>query len=152
MDIKIIGYRQAAKHKPSVPTLAIRIFDSYPDSDNSPKILLRDSSLYTICPYTFDDINLDTLLRDYPETDVFELRQKHIPFNENIAKQIITDFENNRKEKLELLVHCTLGASRSPAVAIALNEIFNLGNNTDKMKARYSAFNTYIYRLMLEAV
>ncbi|MBU2637683.1 MAG: hypothetical protein KJ955_01800 [Nanoarchaeota archaeon] len=146
MEIKVMGFRKALAHTPLVPTLAMRIFDS--DADPIIKRPLVCSPFYKIYCYTFDDLDMDIIHALYPN-DKSYLRRVH--FSEDIAKQILTDFENSRQGMLELLVHCTLGANRSPAVAIALNEIFGLGHNTDEMKTKYSAFNRYVYRLMKEA-
>ncbi len=147
MNIHIRGNRTASTYLPVVPTLALQIFDSYP---GSPKTTLRDSPLFTICSYTFDDIDSDQLLEHYPQTDVNKLVERHVLFNKPLAQEILNDFTTKRVNNLDLLIHCTLGASRSPAVAIALNEIFNLGQQN--LKEQYPAYNHFVYRLLKETI
>jgi len=151
MNIRVMGYRRAMQHEPAVPTLAIRIFDSPPDAENSPKNALRSSGLYSVLPYTFDDLDITEMLKNDPDTDLIRLRQKYTVFDRQLARRVIKEFRMEMQGKLELLVHCTMGASRSPAVAIALNEIFQLGNNTEEMKAKYTCINAYVYNVMMEA-
>ena len=136
---------------PEVPTLVIRIFDSYPDCLNSPNKKLKDSPLYTILNYTFDDQDVDTLLEHEPDYYLDELAQNHVLLNEDLAKKMLNDFERSKNGCLDLIIHCTLGGSRSPAVAIALNEIFALGYDTDKLKEKHSIYNKFVYRLLKEA-
>ncbi len=145
MNIHIMGYRTASEYHPLVPTLAIQIFDSYP---NSPKVNLKDSPLFTTCRYTFDDIDLDQLLNHYPNTNVEELAKRHTLFSKSLAKTILNDFNKNKAANIDLLVHCLLGASRSPAVAIALNEIFELGQRG--LKEHYPSYNHFVYRILKE--
>lgn len=147
MNIHIMGSRTANTYLPVVPTLAFQIFDSYP---GSPKITLRNSPLFTVCSYTFDDIDLDQLLKHYPETDLNKLAQKHVLFNRTLAQEILDDFTIQKIDNLDFLIHCTLGASRSPAVAIALNEIFNLGQQN--LKERHPAYNHFVYRILKETI
>jgi len=143
MQIKIMGYERAIRYKPKVITLAMRIFD--PDGClNSPTVRLNDSVMYRICGYTFSDIDPDEFLRNYPD--------RVLPnnlFNEGIALQILDDFRRLRDGCSELLVHCTLGAVRSPAVAIALNDIFELGNDSEEMRNKHKKYNRYIYSVLM---
>ena len=146
-----MGYRRAIQYTPKVPTLVIRILDSYPESDNSSSLKLQDSSFFRTLGYVFDDQDVDRLLEHYPDYDLEKLAKKNVLFNNELAKKILSDFEKLRNGCLDLLVHCTLGGSRSPAVAIALNEIFDLGHDSDELKKRYSAYNQFVYRLLIEA-
>jgi len=142
-----MGSRAAGTYHPVVPTLAFQIFDSYP---RSAKTVLPNSPLFTVCSYTFDDIDLDQLLEHYPKTDMDQLARKHVLFDQVIAQKILADFAMKRADTLDLLIHCTLGASRSPAVAVALNEIFGLGQID--LKERYPAYNHFVYRLLKETI
>ncbi len=150
MDIKIMGHRRAARYVPKVPTLAIRIFDSHPVSSNRPSLQLKDSSLYTICGYTFDDTDLDAILWCEPDIDVQELYKRDVILDRKLARGILNDFVTLSVGCKGLLVHCALGASRSPAVAMALNEIFGLGYDTEAMKKERFTYNRHVYRLLVE--
>ncbi len=146
-----MGYRRAIQYTPKVQTLAIRIFDSYPGSDNSSSLKLQDSSFFRILGYVFDDQDVDRLLEHYPDYDLEGLTKRNLLFNDELAKKILSDFQRLRDGCLDLLVHCTLGGSRSPAVGIALNEIFDLGYDSGELKERFSVYNRFVYRLLKEA-
>ena len=139
----------AAAHVPQVPTLAFRIRSSH--HDQLPPIRLRRSPHYTICRYVFDDQDVDILQRWDPSVTPEELGKRHRLFDGEIAERMLRDFERLRTGNLELLVHCTLGASRSPAVAMALNEIFGLGEDQQALLDRYGrSYNQYVYRVLQE--
>ena len=150
MEIKVMGYGQALRHIPTVPTLAIRIFDSFPGSSNTSARRLPESSLYTIREYVFDDLDVDRVAPRYGQEVIEQWRKKYAVFDEEMAQRIVDDFARLRSGNLELLVHCTLGVSRSPAVAVALNEIFDIGYDIKKMKREYNGYNRYVYRLLKE--
>lgn len=130
MNIHIMGYRQALQYLSRVPTVAIRIFDSYPDSQNSPRLELQDSSFFRTLGYVFDDLDCDWILQRYPTYDRKGVAIRHILFDEALAKKMLDDFARVKEGCLDLLVHCTIGACRSPAVAMALNEVFELGQDS----------------------
>lgn len=73
-------------------------------------------------------------------------------FDKKMALDII-DFVLDHKPQL-VVVHCDAGLSRSPAVALALSEIFNKGARTPKMYAQsavggFGLYNRHIYRTIL---
>ncbi|MBW2994805.1 hypothetical protein KY312_00485 [Candidatus Woesearchaeota archaeon] len=137
MELLITNQYAAEKHQPDKPTYAIRIFSSWHDKDDRGQ--LKESEFYShIAEYVFDDCD-----------EYYEAGPVYI--DEKIAKQIIDDFANNRYGIECLLVHCSLGRNRSPAVAVALNEIFELGNNTEELKQKYNRFNKYVYKIIKES-
>lgn len=146
MKINILKHIKAIPYQPQVPTYAIRIFD--PD----PGTLIMDlrGDYQVIKEYMFHDTDIDFILSNRPDHDVEASERKYHLFNSKIARNIIQDFSNNKEGCLELMVHCTLGGNRSPAVAMALNDIFNLSYDTEKMKQHYLCHNRFIYRLMME--
>ena len=132
-----MSLREAVDHQPKKPTNIIRIFPSL-----SIKTPLRYSYLYKkIVEYTFDDN--DT----YP----FNFEVGPLWFDEKIAEAIINDFMGYRKGVEALVVHCSMGQNRSPAVAISLNEIFELGQNSDLLKQKFNRYNHHVYNTMIEA-
>lgn len=130
-----MGLGQAVSHCPAKPTYAIRIWSNFDDSLFRGMFPLRGSANYkSVREYTFDAVSDQEKRLLTPE----------------IARQIITDFGEGRSECGELLVHCSKGESRSPAVAIALNEIFSLGEDMEKLKNVYSEANWRVYETILK--
>ncbi len=72
-----------------------------------------------------------------------------ILFEKSDAIKIINDFDNLSKGAEAVLIHCKKGQNRSPAVGIALNEIFNFG--VEGLKEQYPYYRRYIYSTMLDA-
>ena len=139
MDLHILSLPDAIEFLPDKPTYAIRIFSSW---DNQRKIRpLQSSELYTsINQYVFDD-------NDRAEVGP-------IWFDKGLAKKIMEDFKENKSSAEALLVHCSIGKNRSPAIAIALNEIFNLGHNSEELKQKYggfNGFNRHVYKTLLNS-
>lgn len=135
-----MGLEGAIEYDPVDPTLSIRIISSrYRDIDD--KYHLRESRLYTKFEYEFDDV--------FPRNKR-EIASGYKLFDEDLAKKVITDFQQNQKKNTTLLVNCFRGLNRSPAVAIALNEIFRLGDNTGELKRKYSEANWYVYDMMIK--
>ncbi len=134
MDLLIMGLGDAIQYTPKNKTYALRI-----DSDAFPfgsHFALQDSGLYTIVKYSFDDRT--------PRWGSGKL------FDVETAHRLLTDFKERGLSHDTLLVHCSRGKNRSPAVGIALNEIFKLGYNTTELKQKYSEANWFIYDLLME--
>ena len=132
-----MGIVEAMEHVPQVPTYAIRIQHANPDAFDL-RIFgnLNSNPLYRhIHEYRFDDCSPSEVGRGKALED-------------ETAAQIIRDFESGRRNCENLLVHCTRGKNRSPAVAIALNEIFNLGESTENMKQQYPKYTTHTYQTL----
>ena len=140
MDIFVLSLEEALMHEPPRTTYATRLRSSnISPSDTRFWGRLRNSKRYAhVHEYEFDDL--------YPD---FNQGGKLI--NPDIAGQIVSDFNNGRRECEDLLVHCFAGKGRSPAVAIALNEIFNLGQSTKRMKQIFPAYNDFVYQSLIKA-
>lgn len=122
-------YRKAIGFKPVNRTYAIRIFSNA--HKDEPKRDLIESPLYVkITRYYLDDITSE---------------QESL---QGLALKILQDFQSHKDNCDSLLVHCIFGKSRSPAVGIALNEIFKLGNDTRSLKEQYPQYNQYIYNML----
>ena len=149
MKITMMGFEKAESYVPTVKTYMIRIFDgiNYPESITF--IHYGDlvlSELFVEKRYVFDDLQLDKILEVAPDYNWKE--DGAVYFDIEIAKRIIEDFIEEGKDCLEMIVHCTFGLFRSPAVAMSLNEIFDLGNDFEERKAS-GVYNAYV--LMHEA-
>ncbi len=138
MDLLIMSYWEAIEYLPEKPTYALRIFPSWGKEYN--KKSLKDSPFYLfVVEYTFDDLG--------PSDSI---KERDVLFNKNLAEMIINDLDKNKLGIENLLIHCNLGKNRSPAVGIALNEIFNLGHDTNLLKQKYPGSNKYIYKILKE--
>lgn len=127
----------AVEYVPDKPTYAIRIYSSFhPEIMEFP--LISDPLYRKIAEYVFDD------------NDKF-FQAGRVTIDSNLARSIVTDFSTYRDKVQALLVHCTMGKNRSPAVAIALNEIFGLGHNTEALLKKYQACNRSVYAAILDA-
>lgn len=130
----------AAKHVPKEPTVALRILNSPAAIDitrsHYPEFT-RHEDYVEVREYTFDDIE--------PHQEEGGL----ILFDEAIARKIITDFEAYRKRAKFLLIHCTQGNSRSPAVGSALNDVFRLGHDPLELVSGYMP-NHYVYGILIQ--
>ena len=137
MKILIKSGPEALLHDPQQPTYAIRL-----DSDIRRLKVLKTSEFYKVIKkYSFGDINPDKMDYSSYSGEIF--------FNESIAEKIIKYFKDYKNGCLELLVHCSAGLGRSPAVAIALNDIFDLDNDFSDKKIKYPRLNHYIYDKMI---
>jgi len=137
MDLKIFGLMEAVDYQPINPTYVIRIGSKRSDF----KFALQESGLYTVVEYLFDDND---------PTRWGKLSKNSITIDEVIARSILSDFKEKGLDKETLLVHCSMGKNRSPAVGIALNEIYNLGHNTEELKKRFPEANWYVYETLLK--
>jgi len=124
--------------EPQKSTYVVRIFSSWHRAWDRQQI--RDSSFYTrIREYIFDDV----------EPQSRTLKATEILFTPEIAQEIIQDFVLYKDSIEALVVHCSLGRNRSPAVAIALNEIFELGYDTKALKKQYNEANWHVYDTLI---
>ncbi len=126
---------------PSVPTHVIQIKPSYAIASDA-----RMHAKAVVHPmyvskkmYVFDDV-WPGLHKNDPGLITAE-----------IACNIISDFVEARNAGCEgLVVHCTRGKNRSPAVGIALNRMFELGYDHGEMRQKFPEFTHYVYRTILE--
>ncbi len=146
MTIYVMGCEEAAIFFPLRPTLVMRILNPGVESLAAP---LRNSLLFCIKEYCFEDVDKDTLTRNYPNFDLSRLAERQI-FTPIIAQAILRDFSNEADNYKDHLFHCTQGISRSPAVAIALNELYLKNDEAAAMKKRFPKYNRYVYRLLCE--
>ena len=155
VKVFVLPHGDAQKFIPEIPSLAIRIFDTFPDNDGT-QSLEECSNWVKILNYTFDDIEVNR----YPPEHITKMLLKNpefILFNKDLSDQICEDF-SYFKDVEQLIVHCTFGWKRSPAVTRALQEIFNLDMQWgNERTARIMDFiheglpwrgNEYVYHLM----
>jgi len=135
MDVHIMSLSEAVGHKPVKPTYTIRIYSSFSHFN----LELQKSPYYKrIVEYTFDD------------NDAF-YQTGPVSISPGLAYILVKDFAENKNWIESLLVHCSRGKNRSPAVTIALNDIFGLGCNSEELKDKFKEFNPAVYKAILEA-
>ena len=81
---------------------------------------------------------------------IFELYIEQ--FNAKIAEEFLEQLEftiSDDVKSYDLVVLCRAGQSRSPAMLIALSEIYNLG--LENLKENYPHYNKQIYKEMMKA-
>lgn len=109
MDLHILSLDVAEKFVPDKPTYALRIFSSRRTYEPLPA-----NPLYLrISEYIFDD-------------NVGPFQAGPISITDDIAREMVIDFAKYRDQVSALLVQCDRGINRSPAVAVALNDVFGL--------------------------
>jgi len=138
MNLLIMNSKDAQDYEPNKLTYAIRILYGRMPTEFCGK--LRDSDLYVIREYKFDDVSPS-------ETDDSGV-MKTVVLTRDISTDIITDFYRDGRGCSDLLIHCAKGQSRSPAVGIALNEIFYLGNCTIDLKNNFPGYNRHVYEMI----
>jgi hypothetical protein len=133
----IFGYRDAMAFIPDRSSAIIRICDfetrDYCDArgewDNSPEAPLVASNHWKrVFSYRFGDIDPDRHVlyegEESAKTYLAGLEDRII--NPDLAKTVVQEFASIPDNVQCYVFHCNAGSSRSPAVAIALNRIFNL--------------------------
>lgn len=124
MAILIMGIIDALDFVPTSPTYALRIRSSHIDDLHFPPLMKND--LYVaIKEYVFDDL------------DHWRKERKGIFFNKTIAANILRDYSDNRGNSRDLLVHCSGGNNRAPALALGMNRVFNLGANEEEIVRKH---------------
>ena len=83
----------------------------------------------------------------------FEAYDKILKFDKKMALDMINFIKDNKPALV--VVHCDAGLSRSPAVALALSEVFNDGAQVAKMYVKsfvggMQLYNRHIYRTILK--
>ena len=141
MDLHILSLSEAIEFDPDKKTYVIRIFSSWDRESDKPRLKPRIKYKH-ICEYTFDDVS-PWMAPGY--------LKKYILFNSELAEKIIREFDQHQKGCEALVVHCSRGINRSPAVGIALNELFEFGHPTQNLKERYYESNWHVYDTLIEA-
>ena len=149
MIIQALSYQEALKTNTNIPIISIR--------DQYYKYKLKHKQILKI---KFDDVTPYAIEHNliHPFYQKEFLHRKPILFNRKKALEIIQFAEQVRNEEKDLLIHCWAGMSRSVAVGLTLNQIFNLlreYNPTDfekslKLLLVKAMPNPEVYRIMMK--
>lgn len=133
MKVIVVPFSLVAAQDLTKPTIVIRALDS----GKEPFPLPAHGNYVTVVAEVFDDIT--------------EARPNRVLFGPEQARRIIAGVGAYRNAAEQLLVHCTMGASRSPAVATALDRIYQLGHQ-DRLESAYvRSMNKHVHATMLAA-
>lgn len=136
-----MSLRDAIEYEPTKSTYALRIFPAWGNFRKP----LRESSLYKVIhKYVFDAISP-------PFFNSSSMSSNYVLFTPDLADKIISDFSVGKQGCESLLVNCTQGINRSPAVALALNEIFDLGYDSEVLKNKHPKYTKYVYDTLMKA-
>lgn len=142
MDLHILSRTGALNFEPIKLTYAIRIYSSDPSYKPSK---LKESRLYSrIVEYVFDVVD-----DDCEDGQISLCATGTVALTEDVAHDLLIDFSKHKEGIEALMVHCSAGKERSPAVAIALNDIFNLGHNSEELKTKFFCFDNKTYETLL---
>jgi len=139
MELLITSLMDAIKYHPVKKTYAIRISSEF--TIDHLYDLIESDNWVSIASYVFDDV--------WPGMPG-GLRSRDVVFNEDLAQSILTDFKEYLPQTEILLVQCQRGMNRSPAIGIALNEIFGLGYDSDSLKEKYPEYRPFVYDTLLK--
>lgn len=147
MNVQVFSASGAARYNPTPeeqPVYLIRIY-------NHPRVMAEcdypaleyEDRFKVIKIYHIDDIQPHSqVVFDYERLMTTEL-----------ATTILTDFQQDRGDCKTLAVHCQAGRSRSPAVALALAELFQLLSPAElqQLRERHRYHNAFVYETLRKA-
>ena len=146
MDLHVLPSADARDFRPDRPSYGIRIASpAYPGDI----VTLNESPLWVhVADYFFSD-TWPQMMAAGKRLGLDQTRE--VLFTDEMADGLVLEFDRYRAHCEALVVNCTRGINRSPAVAIALNEAFELGHDTTSLKNQYKESNWHVYRKVLEA-
>ena len=112
-------------------TLLIRILEPFNIKENDDDLKFKNDYRKIVHLYLYDTYNTSDILK-----------QKFNKDNLNIIANII--YQNNYEE---ILIHCSLGISRSPAVIICISRLINNKELENFIKENYPFYNKMIINI-----
>ena len=138
-SIEVRSLKEAQTKLPQEPHAVISIYNSnerYPE-------LPENKNTIGILRLKFDDVDTEEQLRSLE----VQASRPFIMFSEEQAQEILNFALYHYKMIKHLIVHCTMGVSRSPGVAAALTNFFG---GDDSHFFRRKSPNRHVYRTILE--
>ena len=157
LDVEVSPKEGAYNWDPQVPTLAIRVFDVLTCRDGTPE---RDQK-GNLMPQAYfplkhmmkkEFVRIEQLIFDDVERDGRGFPANFVPFNTTHATAILDAFDTWKDKLGAVYVHCVMGLSRSPAIALALREIYGIhGPKWDALSTDFiTTRNRHVLITMLE--
>jgi predicted protein tyrosine phosphatase len=130
MKVLAMSAPEAENYEPTDRTYVIRLrtFSIF-DALMKP---LKNSDLYDIHDYRIND-------------GILPWESRPFSLDPNLVERILLDFKERKNEFSTLLVHCYRGKNRGPTFAMALNDAFQLGEDSDKLEEQYPKHRRWIY-------
>ncbi len=147
--VKILDYQKAREYDLELRKrvhkrkgiYVIRIYDTNGESEKVYGDFDRENYL-AVNPYWFDDINREVSLEEKESEDA---KEDLASITDEIARQMIVDFLPFRSSVSELFTHCWFGQGRSAGTGIAFNELFEFGNDPERLKKAFPRYNKLVY-------
>jgi len=157
MKIWILNYLEAREFDPEELTLAVRIFDPGATKlEHNKPVPLKCSTLWLDeVRLEFEDIDIWSYQQEGGVALARRLQEERKCFDERMAEFMLAETARTIKKAQALMIHCNAGLSRSPAVARALVERFEIqpewsGKRRRMMEDDYHG-NEWVYRLLKKA-
>jgi len=120
-------------------------FDEYKNKTKFNEVN-RNILLQAMCPIKDGDFELEKARKIL--SSIGSHFGREVLFNHDIARKIYTDFEEYKNEVEQVMIHCSRGENRSPAVGIAMNETYGWG--IKGLKEKFPHYRRYVYDIMKE--
>lgn len=139
-QIRVMDLERAEQHSPAPGEVCISI--------TSPNVTAElQDGWHAVLRMSFSDI--DTLGVHAMRTASASALAGVRIFTDEMARQVV-EFAREHADR-DFVVHCEAGVSRSPAVALALYEIFNGKPPPASLEKAYSLHNRLVRRKVLDA-
>lgn len=129
MKIEICSFRSAIQYKPAPHEKTVIIRVSEPDYEKEWKTPLlhheQFADILHVFFYDVTDAQIERILKEEPHAPYFAITKEE-------AEKILT-FVDKHKDADRVVVHCSAGISRSPAVGIAIAGHFDLWHEERKL-------------------
>jgi hypothetical protein len=149
MNLEILSFEKAMEYIPLENSYGIRLLNSHWECYNPD--LPKNNNWITINEYKFDDIWPRGWKEFQGEDELLNYEgwyhHRRVLFDENMAKKILNDFEKVKNKIENIVIHCTYGRNRSPAVGMALNDIYGWG--IKGLEEKFPWYRKYIYNVMM---
>lgn len=140
---------------------AVEAIDFMPAKDRETYIIRIFDQRYPLLPFRyplnnvvfvdcFDFMHFDIVSGDRKADYKCILNAGNKLFTRRDANSLLDNFTSHFKEGMNLMVHCFQGRNRSPAVALALNDLFDLGHDYLWYKHR-DEYDDHVYKKILGA-
>ena len=136
MQFQVFGEKEVELFEPVGRAAIMRIQSSWAVRPYRP--LKRADKYAQVFTYTFDDV-ITGLSSD-----------ADVRFSPRMAQQVLDDFDSVKTDLETLVVHCSRGKNRSPAIATGLAQACGLADHIALVR-RHPMMNYDIYKTLVEA-
>ena len=167
----IFNEYKAAEHIPACPTLMVRLegtkehpcpplhpspsytavldYGSVADGDIDESLSPNVCSISQFCVSSLGRDQVERRASSLFESLDWIVDTKEL-FDVGTARRMIYDFEMHYRSVDALVVHCAAGATRSPTYALAMNDLFDLGFDSLRLRRKYRLLSHHMYRTLMD--